>query len=111
VGAIALSILLGWALSRFLWRGSATYGRHIMLELSGEAGNMLYLPAGLAHGFYTLSPQALMVYKVTSVYAPQHDGGVLWSSAGIPWPDSDPLLSPRDRSFPTLADFDSPFAL
>ncbi|GGY28925.1 dTDP-4-dehydrorhamnose 3,5-epimerase [Pseudoduganella albidiflava] len=93
-----------------LRRGSPTYGRHLALELSGEAGNMLYLPAGLAHGFYTLSEQALMVYKVTSTYAPAHDGGVLWNSAGIDWPDSAPLLSPRDRTFPTLADFDSPFA-
>ena len=92
-----------------LRRGSPTYGRHLTLELSQEQGNMLYLPAGLAHGFYTLSEQATMVYKVTSVYAPQHDGGVLWDSAGIAWPDTGPVLSQRDREFSALADFDTPF--
>lgn len=92
-----------------LRRGSPTYGQHLTLELSQEQGNMLYLPAGFAHGFYTLSEQATMVYKVTSVYAPQHDGGVLWHSAGIAWPDMDPVLSQRDREFPALAAFDSPF--
>ena len=50
-----------------------------------------------------------MVYKVTSVYDRDHDAGVRWDSAGIPWPDADPVLSDRDRGFPALADFHSPF--
>lgn len=92
-----------------LRRGSPTYGQHITLELSGENGHMLYLPAGLAHGFCALSEQALMVYKVTTTYAPQHDGGILWNSAGIAWPTDQPVLSARDQQFPALADFESPF--
>jgi dTDP-4-dehydrorhamnose 3,5-epimerase len=70
---------------------------------------MLYLPAGLAHGFCSISEQSLMVYKVTTTYAPDNDGGVLWNSAGIPWPEQDPVMSARDRTFPALAGFDSPF--
>jgi len=70
---------------------------------------MLYLPAGLAHGFCSLSDQSLMVYKVTTTYAPNNDGGVLWNSAGIAWPVQDPIMSPRDGTFPALAVFDSPF--
>jgi dTDP-4-dehydrorhamnose 3,5-epimerase len=92
-----------------LRRGSPSYGRHLTLELSAANGHMLYLPVGLAHGFYTLSEQATMVYKVGSTYSPQHDAGVLWNSAGIAWPTDQPLLSPRDRQFAALADFDSPF--
>lgn len=90
--------------------GSPTYGRHVTLELSAANGHMLYLPKGVAHGFYTLSEQALMVYKVTSTYSQAHDGGVLWNSAGIAWPDQDPVLSARDRQFAPLAGFVSPFA-
>lgn len=89
--------------------GSPTYGAHITLELSGENGHMLYLPPGLAHGFYTLSEEALMVYKVTSTYAPECDSGVLWNSAGIAWPDAAPVLSARDHLFQPLAEFASPF--
>lgn len=95
-----------------LRRGSPTYGQHVTFELSAENGHMLYLPAGLAHGFCTLGEQAVMMYKVTSAYAPQHDSGIRWDSAGIAWPDDvqrAPLLSARDQGFATLAEFDSPF--
>jgi dTDP-4-dehydrorhamnose 3,5-epimerase len=49
------------------------------------------------------------MYKVSSVYAPDHDSGILWNSAAIPWPDSSPDLSARDARFPTLDSFSSPF--
>jgi len=89
--------------------GSPAFGRHVRAELSAADGNALYLPPGLAHGFYVLEAPALMVYNQTSVYAREHDAGVRWDSAGIPWPDADPILSDRDRSFPALADFRTPF--
>ncbi len=83
-----------------LRKGSPAYGGHVMLELSAEKGNMLYIPRGLAHGFYVKSEAATMMYKVSSVYAPEHDAGILWNSAGIPWPDENPILSDRDRQLP-----------
>ncbi|MGZ6005389.1 MAG: dTDP-4-dehydrorhamnose 3,5-epimerase [Candidatus Saccharimonadales bacterium] len=89
--------------------GSPSYGEHIMLELNADTGSMLYLPKGVAHGFYTLSEQALMVYNVTTTYSQPHDTGILWDSAGICWPDSEPILSERDRQFSPLAEFVSPF--
>ncbi|MBB3117522.1 dTDP-4-dehydrorhamnose 3,5-epimerase [Pseudoduganella violacea] len=89
--------------------GSPTYGQHLTMELSGENGHMLYLAPGVAHGFYTLSAQALMMYKVSTVYAPAHDSGILWNSAGIAWPGDNPVLSQRDQGFAALADFASPF--
>lgn len=92
-----------------LRRGSPSYGEHMMNELSAEQGQALYLAPGVAHGFYTLSEQALMIYKVTTVYAPKHDTGILWNSADIAWPDLAPVLSKRDLQFAPLATFDSPF--
>jgi len=88
--------------------GSPTFGDHISLELSADSGNMLYLPEGLAHGFYAAS-EATMVYNVSTVYAPESDGGVLWSSIGMDWPNQAPDLSERDTTFPTLDEFESPF--
>ena len=70
---------------------------------------MLYIPKGMAHGFYTLSDRALMLYRVTSVYDPDCDAGIRWDSAGIPWEVGAPILSERDQKFPALADFVSPF--
>jgi dTDP-4-dehydrorhamnose 3,5-epimerase len=89
--------------------GSPTVGRHALAELSGATGNGVYIPPGLAHGFYVLEAPAIVVYAVTSAYAPDHDAGVRWDSVGIPWPDAEPVLSNRDHGFPTLADFQSPF--
>ena len=50
-----------------------------------------------------------MVYNVTSEYAPAHDSGVRWDSFGFDWGVQEPVMSERDRSFPALADFVSPF--
>lgn len=91
--------------------GSPTYGQCALFELSAAKANSVYIPKGLAHGFCALSDQAIMVYKVSTVYSPAHDAGILWNSVGIPWPITEAILSPRDQSFPTLTDFKSPFCI
>jgi dTDP-4-dehydrorhamnose 3,5-epimerase len=92
-----------------LRKGSPTFGQHQIFELSGDKANMLYLPKGLAHGFYAVDGPAVLVYKVTSEYDSKCDTGILWNSAGINWPTLSPVMSDRDRSFVTLAEFNSPF--
>lgn len=92
-----------------LRNGSPSFGRHHVMELSAERGNMLYIPRGLAHGFYVTSDSATMMYKVSTVYAPEFDTGILWNSSEIPWPEEKPELSARDAEFPALENFSSPF--
>jgi len=92
-----------------LRKNSPTFGQHYTLELSSENAKMLYVPSGLAHGFCALEDETLMMYLVSSEYAPAHDGGILWNSAHIPWPEGDPILSERDQSFLRLEDFQTPF--
>ncbi len=89
--------------------GSPTYGQFATFTLTAQRGNAVYLPAGLAHGFCVTSDRATLVYKVSSVHAPLHDAGILWSSAGIPWPETQPILSARDLGFPTLQAYQTPF--
>ena len=93
-----------------LRRGSPTYGQYAVTELSAETGNVLYIPHGIAHGFCTLSETAVVVYHVSSLYSPEHDRGVRWDSADIPWAVNSPIMSDRDQSFPPLTAFVSPFA-
>ena len=90
--------------------GSPTYGRHAVLELSAETANLLYIPAGFAHGFCTLSNSAIVVYKAETQHSPENDMGILWNSAGIPWKATRPILSPRDCAHPTLENFITPFS-
>ena len=94
-----------------LRKGSPTYTHYIMLELDAAKANMLYIPSGLAHGFFTLSPTATLLYNTTTAHSPVHDTGILWNSAKIPWPTKTktPILSPRDAAFLKLADFNTPF--
>ncbi len=89
--------------------GSPTYRKFLTFEMSAEQGNMIYLAPGIAHGFYALTDNVIMHYKVTTVYAQEHDAGIKWNSTDIPWPDSAPTLSKRDLDFPSLAAFQSPF--
>jgi len=92
-----------------LRKSSPEFGCHQVLELSEERSNALYLPSGIAHGFYTVSTQATLVYKTTSVHAAASDSGILWNSCGIDWPVADPIVSDRDQGFPPFDSFDSPF--
>lgn len=92
-----------------LRRASRTYGEHQRFTLTGGSGEMIYIPRGMAHGFLTLSDEAVMMYKVTSVYAPACDAGIRWDTAGVDWGVSSPLLSERDQGFAALEEFSSPF--
>lgn len=92
-----------------LRRGSRTFGQHTHLELSAARANMVYIPAGLAHGFCCVDVPSLLLYKVTSVYSPTCDAGVRWDSAGIAWPISQPIISARDVALPPLSVFSTPF--
>lgn len=92
-----------------LRRGSPSYGHCVSFDLNSKSANMVYIPAGLAHGFYVNSEHALMMYKVTSVYSPQNDTGILWNSIGYRWTDSNPIISIRDKSFCHLDEYDSSF--
>lgn len=92
-------------------RASPTYGQHAMVELTATAGNMLFVPAGFAHGFTALEEDTLFLYKCSNYYAPPSEGGLLWNdpALGIDWGVANPLISPKDAILPTLAELDSPF--
>lgn len=92
-----------------LRRGSPAFGRPLTRELSAETNLALYLPRGIAHGFYVLSGPALVCYSVTSPHCPSRDAGVRWSTVAAPWPDAFPTVSERDGRFPALGEFETPF--
>jgi dTDP-4-dehydrorhamnose 3,5-epimerase len=96
-----------------LRRSSPTFGRHVAIELDAEKGHQLFIPAGFAHGFCTLEPDTMVMYKVDGFYAPESDAGLLWSdpALAITWPvtPADAELSPKDQNLPRLSEIVSPF--
>jgi len=89
--------------------GSSTFGKWEGVLLSGKNLRQLYIPEGFAHGFCVLSDTALFSYKCTDFYAPEDEGGLLWSDPdiGIEWPISTPTLSAKDQTHPRLRDMGS----
>ena len=94
-------------------RGSPTYGRSVAVELSEDDGRQLLVPRGFAHGYLTLTERCDVLYKVSDTYAPETEGGLLWSdpALGIDWPvgADEVTVNARDAAWPTLAELESPF--
>ncbi len=59
---------------------------------------------GLAHGFIVLSDIADFEYKCTDYYNPVHEGCLIWNDPeiNIEWPNTNPLLSDKDKQGKTL---------
>lgn len=91
--------------------GSPTYGQHEIYELSSNASNAVYLPRGIAHGFFVREAPAVMVYHVSSEHDPARDAGIHWNSFDAAWPIENPIVSARDDGFMPFSAFESPFRL
>ena len=91
---------------------SPTFGQHAKVLLTGELGNVLYVPEGFAHGFVAEEDNTLFLYKCSDYYTPAAEGGLLWNdpALGIDWGlTSEALVSPKDVVLPTLAELEHPF--
>jgi dTDP-4-dehydrorhamnose 3,5-epimerase len=84
-----------------LRKDSPACGKWIGVRLSSANHQAIWIPKGFAHGFYTLSENAEVLYKVTDFYAPQHERTLLWNDPElhIGWPlDGAPIVSDKDRA-------------
>ena len=90
-----------------LRKSSPTFKKWISVDLK-DNGNIrqIYMPPGIAHGFCVLSNQADLNYKVNKNYIPKNEAGIHWADneLKIKWPISDPILSVRDDSYPSLSE-------
>lgn len=86
--------------------GSLTFGRWIGTHLSDENRRQMFIPEGFAHGFCVLSKIAHFYYKCSDFYAPDDEGGIIWSDPdiGIEWPVTNPVISEKDKQYPNLSD-------
>ena len=84
---------------------SPTFKRWLGAELSAENRRSLYIPAGLAHGFLTATPNAEVYYQISTPYHPDSARGVRWDDPafGIEWPEEPIVISERDANYPDFA--------
>ena len=92
-------------------KGSHSWGKWVGAVLSEENKNILYIPAGFAHGFCVLSEIAEVLYKTTNVYSAESEAGIIWNDEdlNIEWPVKEPILSEKDKKLPALKDADVKF--
>ena len=57
-------------------KGSPTFGRHVVVELTGDNHRQFFIPRGFAHGFSVLSDEVVFQYKCDNFYAPQSKGAI-----------------------------------
>ena len=82
-----------------LREGSETFGKHFKLKLSSEKANMLWIPAGFAHGFVALENNTVFQYKCDALYNPKSEDCLIWNapSLAIDWEVINPIISPKDK--------------
>ena len=92
-------------------KGSPTFGKYVMVNLTGENHRQLFIPRGFAHGFIVLSEHATFQYKCDNFYHPESEGAIIWNDPdiNIDWSDvdiKDIILSEKDKCHPTLKESD-----
>jgi len=80
-------------------KDSPTYGQYYAHELSAENHKAYYIPEGFAHGFKSLTDDAITYYLVSSEYSQPNDTGIHYDSIGFDWDIDKPIISQRDLSF------------
>jgi dTDP-4-dehydrorhamnose 3,5-epimerase len=83
---------------------SPTYGQHVAVELSADDRRALAIPAFVAHGYLTLTPDTEVVYQVGGTYRPDAERGLRFDDPGlaIEWPLPVEVISEKDLAWPAF---------
>ena len=97
-------------------QGSPTFGKSADVTLHAAATGtgltkMVWVPEGFAHGFQVISEDAVVVYKQSGYYAPEHERSIVWNDPDldIGWFDIKPILSKKDEEAKPFKELDSNF--
>jgi dTDP-4-dehydrorhamnose 3,5-epimerase len=87
-------------------RDSPSFGRWQGFELSAGDNCLIYAPAGLAHGYLTLSDDSAMLYLIDTPHAADQAAGLHYAdpALAIAWPAEPAVIADRDLVWPNLKD-------
>lgn len=88
-------------------RGSPSFGKSFLIELSAENKKQLFIPPGFAHGFSVLSKKAVVFYKCSTFYNKENEAGIRFNDPqlNIDWqiPVGKEIISDKDKWLPLFA--------
>ena len=87
-------------------KDSKTFGMQYQCLLDSELGNMLYIPAGFAHGIAVLE-DSIFSYKCSEYYHQPSEAGIIYNDSrlNIDWGIEDPEISEKDYNLPSFNEF------
>ena len=83
---------------------SKTYKKWLGVELSENSYDLLYVPAGFAHGYITLKDNTELLYSTTEFYKPDYSTGARYDdpTLNIKWPIEPIIISDNDQKWKLL---------
>lgn len=90
-----------------LRKNSKTFGKNFSIILSDKNSKSLYVPAGFAHGFYTLDKENYVIYSCTKYRDSKNELGILYcdKDLNIKWPKKKAIISAKDKTNISLVDY------
>ncbi len=94
-----------------LRKHSPTFGRWVSQVLSEQNKLLLWIPEGFAHGFITLSDEAVFTYKCTALYHKASERTIRFDDPvlAIEWGNSHPIVAEKDLEAPLFSQTENPF--
>lgn len=83
---------------------SPTFGKYFSLIIGDSNRASIFIPAGFGNSFAVLSDEADYTYLTTDYWAPGKEFTVRYDDPdlGIKWEVTEPVVSDRDKTCPTL---------
>lgn len=86
---------------------SPNFGNFVVIELSKELNNMVYIPRGYAHGFIALEDNTVVNYKVDNYFSKEHECSfnikdIDFSKVKLEINKDDLILSAKDDAAPSF---------
>ena len=95
-----------------LRKDSRTFGIYHAELMKAEDNKVIFVPEGFAHGFITLSEEAIFFFFFLVKYDPDSCGGILWNDPdlGIEWPLEEyniekVICTDKDKNWPTFKQY------
>ena len=81
---------------------SSSFRRWTAATLTADNGHLLYIPRGCAHGFITLTDDAVVDYQISDFHHPESARGLRYDDPafGVKWPFAPIVIAARDRTWP-----------